>query len=251
VWTTLYMIVPKASSSKSNCPRAHEVNLSEHHTTSHRLLAMPPRCARLWRTKALRKATSQISDIEFLLTTPRYGVVIPEDQEAAVRGGVLMVSFPKKAGPCLGWIAAIVVLAFMDSGTLRAQSITGRILGSVHDQQDSAISGARVTVTDILRNISHTTVTDDTGDYVVPDLPPSTYKVSVEAQGFNGFQAPGISVEVGKDVRVDATLKTGDSKIVVTITEDIPLLDSTTSSLGGTLSNKEINDLPLNGRNYE
>src|SRR5271168_4874729 len=162
-----------------------------------------------------------------------------------------MVPFHRKAGLCLRWIAAIAVLAFMASETLRAQSVTGRILGSVHDQQDSAIAGARVTVTDTLRNISHATVTDDTGDYVVPDLPPSTYKISIEAPGFNGFQAPGIPVEVGKDVRVDATLKAGDSKIVVTITEDIPLLDSTTSSLGGTLSNKEINDLPLNGRNYE
>jgi len=57
--------------------------------------------------------------------------------------------------------------------------------------------------------------------------------------------------EVAKMFAVDCTLKTGDSNIVVTIIEEIPLLDSTTSSLGGTLSNKEINDLRLNGRNYE
>ena len=162
-----------------------------------------------------------------------------------------MVPVPGKLGLCRSWIAAMVVLAFTLTGTLHAQSITGRILGNVHDQQDSAISGARITVTDTLRNISHSTVTDDSGDYIVPDLPPSTYKVSIEAQGFNAFQAPGVPVEVGKDVRVDATMKAGDSNIVVTITGDIPLLDSTTSSLGGTLSNKEINDLPLNGRNYE
>ena len=56
---------------------------------------------------------------------------------------------------------------------------------------------------------------------------------------------------MGKDIRVDATLKAGDSNVVVTITAEIPLLDSTNSSLGGTLSNTEINELPLNGRNYE
>src|SRR6202047_4859500 len=139
----------------------------------------------------------------------------------------------------------------LGSSGVHAQSATGRILGSVHDQQDSAIAGARVTITDTLRNISHATVTDDAGDYVVADLQPSTYKVFVEAQGLNGFQAPGITLEVGKDMRVDATLKAGDSNVVVTITEEIPMLDSTTSSLGGTLSNEEINDLPLNGRNYE
>src|ERR1700688_3764256 len=141
----------------------------------------------------------------------------------------------KKDVPRLRKIAAgLVALTFVAASGVHSQSVNGRILGSVHDQQDSAIAGARVTVTDTLRNISHATVTDDAGDYVVADLPPSTYKVFVEAQGFNGFQAPGIPLEVGKDARVDATLKTGDSNIVVTITEDIPLLDSTTSSLGGT-----------------
>jgi len=69
------------------------------------------------------------------------------------------------------------------------------------------------------------------GDYVVADLPPSTYKILIEAKGFNGFQTEGILLEVGKDVRADCTLKTGDSTIVVTINEEIPLLDSTTSSL--------------------
>src|SRR5277367_4502992 len=158
----------------------------------------------------------------------------------------------KKAGPRLRKIAVeFVAFAFVAATAVHAQSVNGRILGSVHDQQDSAVAGARVTVTDTLRNISHATVTDDAGDYVVDDLLPSTYKVVVEAQGFNGFQAQSVPVEVGKDVRVDATLKAGDSNVVVTITAEIPLLDTTSSSLGGTLSNKEINELPLNGRNYE
>ena len=156
-----------------------------------------------------------------------------------------------KARLRLGGAATVAALAVVLSGALHAQSTTGRILGSVHDQQESVISGARVTITDTLRNISHATVTDEAGDYVIADLQPSTYKILVEAQGFNAFQASSVPVEVGKDVRVDALLKTGDSNIVVTITAEIPMLDSTTSALGGTLSNKEINDLPLNGRNYE
>jgi hypothetical protein len=134
---------------------------------------------------------------------------------------------------------------------LRAQTTSGRILGSVHDQSDAAIAGAKVTVTDTLRNTIRSTVTDDNGEYVAADLPPSTYKVLFEAKGFNGFQADGVLIEVGKDARLDATLKTGDATLVVSVTEDVPLVDSTSSSLGGTLSNKEINDLPLNGRNYE
>src|SRR5271154_228069 len=135
--------------------------------------------------------------------------------------------------------------------TASGQSANGRILGSVRDQQGAAIAGATVTVTDSLRNITRTTVSDESGDYVFPDLQPSTYGILVEQKGFNGFRTDGILLEVGKDIRVDCELKTGDSTLVITVSEDVPLIDSTSSSLGGTLSNKEINDLPLNGRNYE
>ena len=72
----------------------------------------------------------------------------------------------KKAGLCLRAAAAgLVSLVFLVA--IHGQSVNGRILGSVHDQQDSAIAGARVTVTDTARNISHATVTDEAGDYVV------------------------------------------------------------------------------------
>ena len=147
--------------------------------------------------------------------------------------------------------AFLAILLVWMPFTALGQTTTGRILGSVHDSQDEAVGGAQVTVTDTQRNSVRTTVTDEGGDYVVPDLQPSTYKVLIEAKGFNSFQAPSILIEVGKDVRVDATLKTGDSTTVITVDEAAPMLDTTSYSLGGTLSNSEINDLPLNGRNYE
>src|SRR5260221_939125 len=170
---------------------------------------------------------------------------------SVVRRGDFMHVSLKPAGLSFLRIAAIVVLAIFAASAMQAQSTAGRIIGSVHDQQDAAIAAAQITVTDTLRNFSRSTVSDDSGDYVVADLQPSTYRVVIEARGFNGFQAQSVLLEVGKDVRIDATLKTGDSNVVVTITGDVPMLDSTTSALGGTLSNKEINDLPLNGRNYE
>ena len=144
-----------------------------------------------------------------------------------------------------------VILLMAATFTTHGQGINGRILGTVQDQQGSAVVGATVTVTDPSRGLVRTAISDESGDYTFPDLPPSTYKIQVEQKGFNGFRTDGILLEVGKDVRVDCTLKTGDSNIVVTISEDIPLVDSTSSSLGGTLSNQQINELPLNGRNYE
>jgi hypothetical protein len=131
------------------------------------------------------------------------------------------------------------------------QTTAGRILGSVHDSQDAAVVGAKVTVTDTLRGMNRTIASDEAGDFVVPDLPPSTYTLHIEAKGFTSFERKDIALEVARDVRIDAILKAGLSTEVVTITGELPMLDSTDSTLGGTLSHKEINELPLNGRNYE
>jgi len=151
------------------------------------------------------------------------------------------------------WFTPIIVLVLqlLLSLPVYSQTTTGRILGSVHDSQDAAIIGAKITVTDVQRGITRVLATDETGEYVAADLQPSTYKVFIEAKGFNSYEAADLLLEVGKDIRLDVKLKTGDTNQVITITEEIPMLDTTTSTLGGTMSNKEINDLPLNGRNYE
>ena len=146
------------------------------------------------------------------------------------------------------FVAGVLFAALLCAPLTVSAQTSGRIVGSVHDSQDAAIVGAKLTVTDTLRNTTRTTVTDDSGDFVVSDLPPSTYKVQIEAHGFNTYQAANVLIEVGKDVRVDATLKTGATTTVVTVDDQPPMLDLTTSTLGGTMSNKEINDLPLNGR---
>jgi hypothetical protein len=148
-------------------------------------------------------------------------------------------------------VAITVLCALLTTSPLNAQTSTGRILGSVHDQSDAAIANATVIITDVQRGVSRTLATDESGDYFAPDLTPGMYKVHVEAKGFNGVEEQNILLEVAKDVRIDVVLKAGDSTQVITVDMEIPLIDSTSSTLGGTLSNAEINDLPLNGRNYE
>src|SRR5271165_3075290 len=148
-------------------------------------------------------------------------------------------------------IALAVVVALLFSLTATAQSTAGRILGTITDQTGSSVAGAKVTVTDMQRGASRTLVTDTTGTYLAADLQPGTYQVQVEAKGFKTIERPNIQIEVATDVRSDFTLQPGQVTEVMTVTEEVPLLNSTSSTLGGTLSNKEINDLPLNGRNYE
>jgi Carboxypeptidase regulatory-like domain/TonB dependent receptor len=132
-----------------------------------------------------------------------------------------------------------------------AQSTAGRVLGSITDQSGAAVAGAAVVVTDVQRGTSRTLTTDATGNYAAPDLIPGTYKIRVEAKGFKAVERPSVTIEVATDVRADFTLQPGNVSEVVTVTEEVPLLNTTSATLGGTLSNEEINDLPLNGRNYE
>ena len=150
-------------------------------------------------------------------------------------------------------LRAITILIVSVAATLPGfgQSTTGRILGSITDSGGAALANATVVITDLQRGTSRTLTTDDAGQYVAPDLPPSTYKVRVEAKGFRAAEHTDIELEVAKDVRLDFTLKTGEVTETVEVSGAAPLVDTTSATLGGTLSNKEINDLPLNGRNYE
>src|SRR5579863_6718609 len=132
-----------------------------------------------------------------------------------------------------------------------SQTVTGRLLGTVADQSGAAVAGATVVLTDVQRGTSRTVLTDESGNYVAPELQPGTYKVRAEAKGFKTVERPNIPVEVGTDLRVDITLPAGSVSETVVVTDEVPLIDTTSSTLGGTLSNAQINDLPLNGRNYE
>ncbi len=146
----------------------------------------------------------------------------------------------------------VTLLTVLVSGAqLCAQGSNGRILGAVTDQSGGNVVGATVTILDVQRGTPRNLVTDQAGEYVATDLTPGTYTVRVESKGFKVFERQNILLEVGKEARVDAVLQTGSTSETVTVTEDIPMVDTTTTTLGGTISNEIINDLPLNGRNYQ
>ena len=144
-------------------------------------------------------------------------------------------------------LLALLVGGFQSYG----QGSNGEILGAVTDQSGGNVIGATVTVTDVARGIPRTLTTDQAGEYVASDLTPGTYTVRVEAKGFKVFERQNILLEVGKEVRIDAVLQTGSASETITVTEEVPMLDTTSTTLGGTISNEIINDLPLNGRNYQ
>src|SRR5579859_2567682 len=159
----------------------------------------------------------------------------------------LKIARAKKSICVLGAIAGVLLF----SVALFSQGNNGRILGAVVDQTGGVISGATVTIIDKDRGVARVLTTDDAGEYNAPTLIPGTYTVRVEANGFRRLERPNVELGVGKEVRVDATVQPGEQNQTVTVTEAIPLVETTNATLGGTLNNAEIQDLPLNGRNYQ
>ena len=132
-----------------------------------------------------------------------------------------------------------------------SQGSFGRILGTVTDQSGGVITGATVSVIDTERGITRTLTTDDAGAYNAPNLTAGNYTVRVEAKGFKRLERQAIAVETGKEVRIDLTVQPGEQNQTVTVTEAVPLVETTNATMGGTLENSDIVDLPLNGRDYQ
>jgi len=140
---------------------------------------------------------------------------------------------------------------FLVCAPVFSQGSTGRITGSVTDTSGGNVSGATVVITDSQRGVKSNLSTDTDGAYVASSLLPGTYTVRVDAKGFKVFERQNILLEVGKDIRIDVVLQPGSTSETITVTEAVPMVDTTTTTLGGTISNEIINDLPLNGRNYQ
>lgn len=132
-----------------------------------------------------------------------------------------------------------------------SQGVQGTIQGGVFDQSGGAIAGAMVTVTDVARGVAKALTTDTAGQYVAVDLTPGTYTVRGEAKGFQAVEHTSVIVEVGRNIRVDLVLQPGTQSQTITVTSDVPSVDTTDATLGGTVNNQAINALPLNGRNYQ
>ena len=160
---------------------------------------------------------------------------------------VLRISRARKRTCVLGAMLGLLLFSL----SAFSQGNFGRILGTITDQTGGVVSGATVTIIDKDRGVARTLTTDPAGEYNAPTLIPGTYTVRVEVKGFRTVERQNVLLEVGKEVRVDLTVQPGEQTQSLTVTETIPLVETTNATLGGAVSNTEINDLPLNGRNYQ
>ena len=132
---------------------------------------------------------------------------------------------------------------------LRAQTDSARIVGTVTDQTGAVIPGATVTVTN-LQNASTSALTSDKGgNFTANALQPGNYKAEVKAAGFAG-QAQTFKLDVSQVQELDFKLAIGSDSSTVTVTDAAPIVQTETSQTGLVITDRELTDLPLNGRNF-
>ena len=127
----------------------------------------------------------------------------------------------------------------------------GRVTGQVSDSTGAVIGNASVTIKDRGTGVQRVLQTNASGEYVAPNLEPGRYDISVEARNFRKVVRENVQMEVGKDLKIDFQLLPGAQSEVVEVKGEAPLVDDTSDTLNGVLSNQAINELPLQGRDFQ
>jgi len=148
-------------------------------------------------------------------------------------------------------IVAVLGTGLLVCGTaqLFAQVGTGAIVGEVQDPSGGAVVGARVEAVNVGTNETSTAITNKSGYYSIPLLKPGAYRLSVQAKGFKRYFQQNIHLDVATTLSVNAKLSLGEVTQSVTVTSAPPVLETQSSQLGEVITNKSIENLPLDGRN--
>ena len=130
-----------------------------------------------------------------------------------------------------------------------AQNISGTLLGNVTDSSGAVLVGAEVTITHKETNHVSKTATNELGSYQAPYLKPGNYRVEVTMQGFKKGTREDVALKVEDRLRLDFKMEVGEVTETLTVSGEVPLVESETSSLGQVIAEKSIQELPIKGRN--
>jgi hypothetical protein len=159
----------------------------------------------------------------------------------------LRFSHPSRTLCC----SLLLLIALIATSTAPAQTVTGNITGTITDQNGAILVGANVTATNTATGIQTQAATNDSGVYTIRFLPVGQYQVSVSAKGFVTSQYPPFPLEINQTVKVDGKLQVGAETQTVNVEGGVaPILNTTDGSRGLVLDSNEIQNVPLNGRNF-
>jgi len=148
-------------------------------------------------------------------------------------------------------VAVLVVFVFAFANTMCvAQTVTGRILGTIRDSQGAVVPGVSVTAKNLETGAERTVVSNESGGYSITSVPAGSYEVTAVLAGFQKEVRSGVTLTVGAALRVDFTLNVGVLEEQLVVTGEAPQVDTTTSTLAGLVAETTIRELPLNGRDW-
>src|SRR5262245_30571212 len=151
-----------------------------------------------------------------------------------------------------GWGSVVLsVLVFAGSIQCTWAQVTAAISGRVEDASGAAVGGASVTVKSLETGAVRTVTTDETGNFRALSLPVGAQEVRAEKAGFASVVRTGINLVVGQEAVVDLKLEVGQVTQEVTVSADTSLVDTTTASVSGLVNERQIKELPLNGRSVD
>jgi len=145
---------------------------------------------------------------------------------------------------------SLLLAALSASPLLLAQTFRGTLLGTVADATGAVIPGASISVKNMDTGIERTTESNSDGAFTVPELPVGRYAVTAAVTGFAPYHAEGISIEVAGHVNLTITLQTGVQKEDVVVSGNALQVETTSNTLGATLTTNDVKNLPVNGRDY-
>ena len=148
------------------------------------------------------------------------------------------------------WVIASLVAVFCFTFLAQAQLYTGSVSGLVTDPSGAVVPAAKVTLTDELKGYTFTAQTDDSGRYLLRSIPPGTYSLQVEAQGFQRQRKDHLRVDVEQNLSADFTLTVGKTTETVEVQATAVHLQTEDAVTGQVVNRKFVNDLPLLDRQF-
>ena len=161
--------------------------------------------------------------------------------------------FARKIGgllPRMYKAGLLSLLLLILAGSAQAQVSTASINGVIRDPKGAVVAGATITLRNVATSVEHTSVSNGSGAYVILDITPGRYTLQANASGFNPQKISEFALAVDQIATFDFTLAVGSASEVVTVEATAAQLDVTGASLGTVIETKQVNDLPLNGRNF-
>ena len=147
-------------------------------------------------------------------------------------------------------LGALVLAAVLSSPLAFAQEGTAALNGRITDHDSLPVAGVKVQALNAGTNVSYLADSNETGLYNFPTLPAGKYDVTATKEGFQQAVRPGVELHVSDVISLNFSLQVGSMSQSVTVEGGAPLVETTSSEIGGLVNSKEIEDLPLNGRNY-